>query len=44
MLTSPRLSDLFDTPVAVDVVDGYVFARPGTKDAAAMVVGDARRS
>ena len=30
MLTSARLSDLFETPVVVDVVDGYVYARPGT--------------
>jgi iron complex transport system ATP-binding protein len=31
MLTSARLSHLFDTPVAVDVVDGYVYARPGSE-------------
>ena len=29
MLTAARLSDLFDTPVAVDVVDGYVYAPAG---------------
>ena len=31
MLTSARLSDLFDTPVVADMVDGYVYARPGSR-------------
>jgi iron complex transport system ATP-binding protein len=29
MLTSARLSALFETPVTVDVVGGYAYARPG---------------
>jgi iron complex transport system ATP-binding protein len=29
MLTSARLTALFETPVTVDVVDGYAYARPG---------------
>jgi len=28
MLTAARLSDLFETPVAVDTVDGYAYVRP----------------
>ena len=28
MITAARLSDLFDTPLAVEVVDGYSYARP----------------
>ncbi len=36
MLTSARLSDLFDTPVVADMVDGYVYARPGTVAGAAV--------
>ena len=45
MLTSARLSDLFETPVVADRVGGYVYARPGTETVAA-VAGDrdARRS
>jgi iron complex transport system ATP-binding protein len=40
MLTSARLSDLFETPVVADVVGGYVYARPGTEAAAAVVAAD----
>jgi iron complex transport system ATP-binding protein len=29
MITSARLTDLFETPVIVEVVDGYAYARPG---------------
>jgi iron complex transport system ATP-binding protein len=31
MLTSERLTSLFDSPVTVDVVDGYAYARPGAR-------------
>ncbi|MGE0363633.1 MAG: ABC transporter ATP-binding protein [Vicinamibacterales bacterium] len=31
MLTSARLSGLFDTPLTVDAVDGYVYVRPETR-------------
>jgi hypothetical protein len=34
MLTSARLSELFDTPVVVDVVDDYAYVRPGVAAAA----------
>jgi iron complex transport system ATP-binding protein len=34
MITSARLSELFETPVIVDVVDGYAYARPGPAFAA----------
>jgi len=35
MLTARRLSELFETPVVVDVVDGYAYVRPGVAAAAA---------
>jgi iron complex transport system ATP-binding protein len=31
MLTAPRLSELFETPVAVDVVDDYAYVRPTSR-------------
>jgi iron complex transport system ATP-binding protein len=43
MLTSARLSDLFETPVVADLVDGYVYVRPGTA-AGAAVAAEAWRS
>jgi iron complex transport system ATP-binding protein len=44
-LTSARLSGLFDTPVVVDVVDGYAYPRPGaaTEAAAGAAEGQAER-
>ena len=44
MITSPRLSDLFETPVTVDMVDGYAYARPGAEAGANMVAADTRQS
>ncbi len=44
MITSPRLSDLFETPVTVDVVDGYAYARPGAGDTRAAVAAATRQS
>ena len=44
MITSPRLSDLFETPVTVDMVDGYAYARPGAGDTRAAVAAATRQS